>query len=561
MKDKLYLKRSILLLTLLLTFYLISTIDLIAYQTDGQNTQIKTIKFKSSMGSSGSSSDRRSNNTDQNVDRSDRQAPKIDRRSSTTKPPLDQRSNASDQAIDRADRKFSKRSTKTDRTDRRSTNAIDLAIIGGSILTMNDRQEVIEDGYIAIKGDRIVDLGSRSELAKKYLPKQKILATGKAIIPGLINTHTHVPMVLFRGIADDLVLQEWLQQYIFPAEAKNVSKEFCYWGTMAGCLEMIKSGTTTYVDMYYFEDTIAEATVKAGMRGVLGETLIDFPVADNKTPEEALTYTEKFVEHWRNSPLIVPAIAPHAPYTVSPDHLKAVQAFAEKQNIPILTHLAETQGEVDDITKRYGLRPIMHLEKLGLLSNRLVAAHVVCANAEEIELLKQRGVGVAHNPQSNMKLASGVAPVPEMLKAGLAVGIGTDGAASNNDLNMFEEMDTTAKLHKLNSKNPTVVSAREALEMATIGGAKAIHMEKEIGSLEKGKRADVVVINLESSHQQPIYNLFSSLVYSTKGSDVETSIINGKVVMLKGKMLTLNELEIKQQVEKYRKQIVQSLKK
>lgn len=465
-----------------------------------------------------------------------------------------------DQRSDHKDQPARSRSKQVDHKDHALSRSIDLAIIGGVILTMNDQKQVIQDGYLAIRGDRIVDIGSKAELSKKYLPKKKILASGKAIIPGLINTHTHVPMVLFRGIADDLVLQEWLEKYIFPAEAKNVSRDFCYWGTMAGCLEMIKGGITTYVDMYYFEDAIAEATSKAGMRGVLGETLIDFPVADNKTPQEALAYTEKFVERWRNSPLIIPAIAPHAPYTVKPDHLLAVKEFAEKQNIPIVTHLSETQGEVDDIQKRYGARPIMHLEKLGLLSNRLIAAHVVWANSEEIELLKKRGVGVAHNPQSNMKLACGVAPVPEMLKAGVAVGLGTDGAASNNDLNLFEEIDTAAKLHKLNSKNPTVISAQEALEMATIRGAKAIHLEKEIGSLEIGKRADLILINLENTHHQPLYNLYSSLVYATKGSDVETTIINGKIVMQNKKVLTLNEVEINKQVKKYKQQILESLK-
>jgi 5-methylthioadenosine/S-adenosylhomocysteine deaminase len=438
---------------------------------------------------------------------------------------------------------------------------IDLAISGGTIVTMDGKYRVIEDGYIAIRGDRIVDLGSRSEIGNKYEAKEVIDATGRAILPGLINTHTHVPMVMFRGIADDLVLQEWLEKYIFPAEAKNVTRDFCYWGTLAGCLEMIKGGTTTYVDMYYFEDAIAEATTKAGMRAVLGETLIDFPVADNKTPQEALVYTEKFVERWKNSPLIIPAIAPHAPYTVKPENLLAVKAFAEKHNVPIVTHLAETQGEVDDIMKRYGARPIKHLEKLGLLSDRLIAAHVVFADDEEIALLKQRGVGVAHNPQSNMKLACGVARVPEMLKAGVSVGLGTDGAASNNDLNLFEEMDTAAKLHKLYSKNPTVLSARDALEMATIGGARAIHLDKEIGSLEAGKRADLIMVNLQSPHQQPLYNLYSVLVYATKAADVETSIINGKMVMQGGRVLTLDEQEIKGQTVKYGRQILHSLGK
>lgn len=438
---------------------------------------------------------------------------------------------------------------------------IDLAIVGGTIVTMDAKYRVIEDGYIAIRGDRIVDLGSRSDLGKKYAASNEIEAIGKAVLPGLINTHTHVPMVLFRGIADDLILQEWLEKYIFPAEAKNVSRDFVFWGTQAGCLEMIKGGITTYVDMYYFEDAIAEATVKAGMRGVLGETLIDFPVPDNKTPQEALAYTEKFVEKWKGNALIVPAIAPHAPYTVSPDNIRAVKAFADKHNVPILIHLAETTGENDDITKRYGARPIMHLEKLGLLSDRVIAAHVVHANDEEIALLKQRGVGIAHNPQSNMKLACGVAPVPKMIKAGLAVGLGTDGAASNNDLSLFEEMDTAAKLHKLHNNNPTLVSARDALEMATIGGARAINLDKEIGSLEIGKRADLIVVNIQQPHQQPLYNLYSTIVYATKAADVEESVINGKPVMIGRRVLTLNEDEIRQQTGKYSQQILRSLGK
>ncbi|MEW6734073.1 MAG: amidohydrolase [Acidobacteriota bacterium] len=454
------------------------------------------------------------------------------------------------------------RSDRSDRTGSISDQIeIDLAIVGGKTITMNDSYQVIEDSYIAIRGDRIIDLGSRSEISKKYIAKASIDATDKAVLPGLINTHTHVPMVLFRGIADDLILQEWLTKYIFPAEAKNVSREFCYWGTLAGCLEMIQGGITTYVDMYYFEDEIAEATAKAGMRGVLGETLIDFPVADNKTPQETLLYTEKFVQKWKGNPLIVPAIAPHAPYTVKPENLRAVKAFADKYDVPIITHLAETVGEVDDISKRYGARPILHLEKLGLLSDRLIAAHVVHPNDDELALLKQRGVGVAHNPQSNMKLACGVAPVPAMRRAGIAVGLGTDGAASNNDLNLFEEMDTAAKLHKLHSNDPTVISARDALEMATIDGARAINLDKEIGSLTVGKRADLIIINLQGSHQQPLYNIYSVLVYATKAADVETSIINGKLVMSNRRVLTFDTQEVRQQTVKYREQILRSLEK
>jgi 5-methylthioadenosine/S-adenosylhomocysteine deaminase len=446
----------------------------------------------------------------------------------------------------------------TRKNDNRIQN-IDLAIVGGSIVTMDQQYRLIEDGYIAVKGSRIVDIGSRSDLMAKYRPQQTVNAGGRAIIPGLINTHTHIPMVLFRGIADDLALQEWLEKYIFPAEAKNVSAEFCYWGTLAGCLEMLRGGITTYVDMYYFEDQIAEATAKAGMRAVLGETLIDFPVPDNKTPQDALDYTARFVEKWKGHALITPAIAPHAPYTVKPENLKAAQQFADQYDVPLLTHLAETTTEVTDITNRYGARPVAHLDKLGLLTPRLVAAHVIHVNDAEIKLLQQRNVGVAHNPQSNLKLAAGIAPVPSMLQAHVAVGLGTDGAASNNDLNLFEEMDTAAKIHKTNGQNPQLVSAREALTMATIGGARAIHRDKDLGSLEIGKLADLVIVNLSSSHQQPVYNLYSTLVYATKSDDVETAIINGRIVMRQGRVLTINTSIVQQKVKQYRQQILQSL--
>ncbi|MDQ6788552.1 MAG: amidohydrolase, partial [Acidobacteriota bacterium] len=313
--------------------------------------------------------------------------------------------------------------------------------------------------------------------------KQTISAVGKVVIPGLINAHTHVPMSLFRGIADDLDLQEWLTKYIFPAEAKNVNEAFVRAGTRLGLAEMIRGGTTTYCDMYYFEDAIADETAKAGMRGVLGETVIDFPVADNKTNAEAMAYAERFINKWKNNSLIVPAIAPHAPYTVSTEHLLAIKQLSDKLNAPVVIHVAETQTEVSDITKRYGARPVEYLAKIGFLSNRTIAAHVVWATDAEMDLLKRFGVGIAHNPQSNMKLASGVAPVPQMLAKDLAVGLGTDGAASNNDLDMWEEMDTAAKLHKVFSGDPKVVNAEQAFEMATIRGARALHLENLIGSL------------------------------------------------------------------------------
>src|SRR5712671_315850 len=436
---------------------------------------------------------------------------------------------------------------------------VDLIVRGGTVVTMDGSRRVIENGGVAIKGGRIVAVDKTAAIDRNYAAREVVNATGKVVIPGLINGHTHVPMTLFRGLADDLDLQEWLTKYIFPAEAKNVNEEFVRVGARLGLAEMIRSGTTTYCDMYYFEDAIADETFKAGMRGVLGETVIDFPVADNKTNEQAMAYVEKFVSNWKGNSLIIPAIAPHAPYTVSEGHLKAVRAFSDRTGAPIVTHISETKREVDDSIKAKGASPIDYLNRIGFLGDRVIAAHVVWPSEEELALLKRLGVGIVHNPQSNMKLASGVAPVPVMLKADLPVGLGTDGAASNNDLNLWEEMDTAAKLHKLISKDPKVVNAAEAFEMATIRGARALHLEKEIGSLEKGKRADLVIVNLDDLNQTPSYNIYSDLVYATKAGDVQTVIIEGRIVMRDRRLLTLNEETIKADARRYRERIIQSL--
>jgi 5-methylthioadenosine/S-adenosylhomocysteine deaminase len=366
-------------------------------------------------------------------------------------------------------------------------------------------------------------------------------------------------MVLFRGLADDLDLQEWLTKYIFPAEAKNVTEEFVRVGTRLGLAEMIRGGTTTYCDMYYFEDAIADETARAGVRAVLGETVIDFPVGDNKTNAEAMAYVERFVQRWKGDSLIVPAIAPHAPYTVSAEHLKAARAFSDRTGAPIVTHISETKREVEDSIKDKGTSPVKYLDGLGFLNNRVIAAHMVWPAQDEFSILKTRGVGVVHNPQSNMKLASGVAPIPRMLSEGILVGLGTDGAASNNDLNMWEEMDTAAKLHKLSSGDPKVLSAQQAFELATIRGAEALHLEKEIGSLELGKRADVVIVDRDSLNQIPLYNVYSDLVYATKAANVDTVIINGRIVMRQRLLLTLNEAQIQRETRVFRERILKSL--
>src|SRR5690349_5933861 len=436
---------------------------------------------------------------------------------------------------------------------------VDLLIVGGTIVTMDQSRRLIEDGGIAVTNGRIVAVGSRAEIVNKYSSRQVVDASGKLITPGLINGHTHVPMVLFRGLADDMDLQEWLTKYIFPAEAKNVTEEFVRAGARLGLAEMIRGGTTTYCDMYYFEDAIADETSKAGVRAVLGETIIDFPVADNKTNAQAMAYVEKFVSHWKGNELITPAIAPHAPYTVSEEHLKAARAFSDRTGAPIVIHIAETKREVDDMVKAKGASPVAYLDRIGFLNNRVIAAHMVWPQGTDIAILQRRGVGVVHNPQSNMKLAAGVAPVPRMLKEGVLLGLGTDGAASNNDLNMWEEMDTVAKLHKVFTGDPKVISAQQAFEFATIRGAQALHLEKEIGSLEVGKRADVLIIDRDTLNQIPVYNIYSDLVYATKAADVETVIINGRLLMRDRRLLTLDETAVKNAARAYRDKIMKSV--
>lgn len=432
---------------------------------------------------------------------------------------------------------------------------VDLMIAGGTVVTMDGEGRVLENGAVAVRGGRIVAIGETATLAARYRAARTVDARGRVVMPGLVNAHTHVPMVLFRGIADDLRLMEWLQKFIFPAEARNVDEEFVRWGTRLACLEMLRGGVTTFADMYYFEDAIAEETARAGMRAVLGETLIDFPAPDNKTWDAGIAYTERFLARWKGHPLVTPAVAPHALYTVGPEHFKAAHALAARHGAPMLTHLAEDDAELATSLERYGARPIAHLDRLGVLDGRVTAAHVIGCDREEAALLARRGVGVAHCPQSNMKVAAGVAPVPQMLAAGVAVGLGTDGAASNNDLNLWEEMDTAAKLHKVVTKDPTVLPAREVLRMGTIGGARALHLDREIGSLEPGKRADIAIVRVDGLHQTPSYDVYSLLVYSTKASDVETVIVEGRVVMRAGRVLTIDERAVRAKAAAYRERI------
>jgi 5-methylthioadenosine/S-adenosylhomocysteine deaminase len=429
------------------------------------------------------------------------------------------------------------------------------------VITVDPQHRVIEDGAVAVKDGRILMVGTRTQITARYSAKQHLDRPDAILAPGLINTHTHAAMSLFRGIADDLRLQDWLEKYIFPAEAKNVSAEFVRWGTRLGCLEMLLSGTTTFTDMYYFEDVVAEASIEAGMRGVLGETIIGFPVADNKTPADALAFTERYLRRFAKDPLIVPAVAPHALYTNSDETLQACRRLANQYNAPLIIHLSETKKENDDELAKRHATPAKTLDSLGMWNGRSLAAHAVWVDEADMAILKKRGVGIAHCPSSNMKLSSGVAPVTRMLELDLAVGLGPDGpAGSNNDFNLFEEMDLAAKLAKVSTMNPQAVPATAAFEMATIRGARALGLEKEIGSLEAGKRADMIMVRIDRPHAQPLYDAVSQMVYALKGSDVRDVMVNGKVVVRDAKILTLNEQQVLAKAAEYRAKISASLK-
>jgi len=415
-------------------------------------------------------------------------------------------------------------------------------VSGGAVVTVDAKRSIYNPGSVAIDGASIVAVGPAADIAGRFKAATQIDATGSIVIPGLINAHTHAPMVLYRGLADDLRLQEWLEKYIFPAEAKTVSREMVRAGTRLAALEMIQSGTTVYADMYYFEEEIARTTKAAGMRGVLGQTIIQFPVPDAKTPAEGLARTETFLKEFAKDDLIVPAIAPHSPYTVDATTLQASRALATKYGAPVIIHVAETETELGSSrTAHAGLSPVGYLDSIKFFGPRTLINHGVWVNAADMKILRSHQVAVSHNPESNMKLASGIAPVPEYLEAGITVGLGTDGAASNNDLDMFEAMRFAALLHKVKTGNPQAVPASVALEMATINGARALGLEKQIGSLEAGKRADLVIVSAAGARLTPMYDPVSHLVYAVHGDDVRTVMVNGRLLMRDRKMLTLDE--------------------
>jgi 5-methylthioadenosine/S-adenosylhomocysteine deaminase len=436
----------------------------------------------------------------------------------------------------------------------------DIIISGGTVVTMDAKHTIQDDAAIAIKGDTIVAIGPRDQITARYESAQTVDAAGKLILPGFVNGHTHVPMTLFRGLHDDVTLNDWLYKYIFPAEAKNVNEDFVRWGTRLAAAEQIRSGVTTFADMYYFEDAVAEETKAAGMRGVLGETWIDFPAPDNKSEAEMAAYTEKFLKKWQGDPLIHAAPAPHSTYTCSQKTLQDSAALARKYKAPILIHVAEMKKEWDDSQKQHGMSPVQYLDKLGILGPDVVAAHCIFVDEADRKTLAEKRVGCVHNPSSNMMIASGVAPVPEMLAAGVAVGLGTDGpAGSNNDLDLMEEIDLAAKLAKVTKNNPLALNAKAVVEMATIEGARAVHLENETGSLEPGKQADIIILDLDAPNAVPMYDIYAQIAYSLKANDVKTVIIGGRVVMRDRKLLTVDEQQVISKAREYGKSVAASL--
>jgi len=428
---------------------------------------------------------------------------------------------------------------------------LDILIQGGTLLSMAESLPIVEDPLIGIRDGKIafVRTGPRPD----PLPhaRETIDASGCLVMPGLINAHTHLPMVLFRGLADDLPLMTWLNDHIFPAEGRFINRDTVYAGSLLAIAEMILSGTTTFCDGYFFEGSVARAAIAAGMRGVVAQGFIDFPTPDRKPSKDVRTAAVDFVERWQGrSDLITPALICHSPYTCSPETLRTVKDVARLKGVSFLIHLSETSEEVEMILGRYGKRPARHLHDLDLLDERTVAAHCIWLDEEEIELMAAGRVKVVHDPESNMKLSAGIAPVPAMIKRGIVVGLGTDGAASNNNLDLIGEMGMTAKLHKVSSEDPTVLEAAKVVEMATIGGARVLGLSDRIGSIEPGKCADLILIDLNRPHLTPLYNPYSHLVYTVAGADVTTSIIAGRVVMKDRRLCFVDLPEAMKEVRK-----------
>jgi 5-methylthioadenosine/S-adenosylhomocysteine deaminase len=430
----------------------------------------------------------------------------------------------------------------------------DLLIENGTILTMDANDTILTNGGVAIAQDRIVAIGPAAEFSDWQAPRA-IDAGGGIIMPGLINTHTHAAMTCFRGLADDLQLMNWLNDHIFPAEAK-LDEQKVYCGTLLACAEMIRSGTTCFCDMYLFENEVARAASDAGVRAVVGEVLYDFDSPNYGPITQGFEYTREMIDTWQNHPLVTIAVEPHSAYLCAPELLQRAFDLAQEFSLPLVIHLAESKSEVSQIKERFDRTPVEHLADLGLLASNVVACHCVALTENDITLLKRFEVKVAHNAESNMKLASGIAPIPKLLTEGICVGLGPDGCASNNDLDLFLEMDTVAKVHKAKTLDPTVMDAQTVLKMATIDAARVLGLESFIGSLETGKKADLIIVDTDQPHLTPMYNPVSHMVYAARGSDVTTVIINGTIVMEDGQINTMDLNSVMKDVNRIAREIM-----
>ncbi|HVO83982.1 MAG TPA: amidohydrolase [Syntrophobacteria bacterium] len=433
---------------------------------------------------------------------------------------------------------------------------VDLLITGGLVLTLNDRDEIFSSGAVGVTGDRIVAVGDASTLLGALQPREVLDARGCLAMPGLINLHTHGAMTCFRGLADDLPLEIWLHEHIFPAESKHMDEDNVYWGTLLAVAEMIRSGTTTFCDGYFCEDGAARAVVAGGIRAVCAQGVIDFPAPGVPDASKNLDTAEQFVRRWQGrSPRLAPSIFCHSPYTCSPETLRRGKALCLEYGVLFQIHVAETSAEVEESLRCRGFRPVAYLKALDLLDSGTICHHAGWVDGYEIDLLAGSGAAVSHNPESNMKLASGVARLPEMLGAGVKVGLGTDGCASNNNLDMLREMDAAAKLHKVHRLDPTVMAARTVVRMATGGGAAALGMAGDLGSLAPGKKADLITIDLDQPHLVPLYEPCSHLVYAARGADVRDAIIDGRVVMRNRELLTVDLERVMAEVRRIGKKI------
>lgn len=434
----------------------------------------------------------------------------------------------------------------------------DVMITDGTVLTMNPDNTVFEHGTVVVSDGKIVAVGG-PELTAKYQAKKVLDVNGDIVMPGLINTHTHGSMTVFRSLGDDV--PDRLHRYIFPLENKLVSRDMVRTGANLANIEMIKGGVTTYADMYYFEDEVAKTVDKAGLRAVLGETIINFPVADAQTPEEGIAYAVRFINEYKNHPRITPAFAPHGPYTNTTENLQKIAALSEELNVPVMIHLAETDREKDEIAKRTGGKsPVQYMADIGVLNNRLLAAHVIMADDNDLNLLKKYDVGVAHNISANTKSAKGVAPVTQMLEKGIRTGLGTDGPMSSNTLTTMNELNLVGKIHKLETKNRAAMPPLTVVEMATMGSARALHMEDKIGSLETGKRADIIVVDTKAPNMVPVYSPYAALVYGANGTNVRHTIVDGVILMEDRQLLTVNENEIIQDAQRFAEKVRETVR-